>query len=91
MPSSDTQFKKGHKRSKGRPKGSRDKLTTAYLKLLAVAEAEHGKQAIDKVALTKPDVLLKLLGALVPKDLDVKHSGDVTVQVVDYQDEDDGS
>ena len=46
-------------------------------------------EALEKTIDTRPDVLLKLIGALVPKDLDLKLSGDVTVQIVNYSDEDD--
>ena len=47
---------------------------------------EHGKEALDKTIDTRPDVFLKLVGQLVPKDLDVRHSGDVTINIVDYSD-----
>ena len=88
MPSEDSQFKKGRTKSAGRKKGSRNKLTHAHIKLLSAAHDEHGKQVIDKIAETKPEALLKAWGSLIPKDLDVKHSGDVTVNVVDYSDDD---
>ena len=83
MPSSDTQFKKGIK-PKGRPKGARNKLTTAYIKLLRDTFDGRGQQALDNV---KDDMFLKLVGQLIPKDVDVKHSGDVTINIVDYQDD----
>ena len=89
MPKEDTQFKKGHTKSGGRKKGVRNKLTNAYLKLLHGALDERGSEALEKTIDTRPDVLLKLIGALVPKDLDLKLSGDVTVQIVNYSDEDD--
>ena len=87
MPREDTQFKKGIK-PKGRPKGARNKLTRAHIKLLSAAHDKHGEQVIEKIAETKPEALLKAWGSLVPKDLDVKHSGDVTVNLVNYQDDD---
>ena len=46
MPSSDTQFKKGHP---GRPKGTRNKITKAFLKALAADFKEHGKSVIERV------------------------------------------
>ena len=82
-PNKATRFKKGEG---GRKKGSRNKLTQAYLKLLDAALGEHGKEALDKTIDTRPDVFLKLVGQLVPKDLDVRHSGDVTINIVDYSD-----
>ena len=79
------QFKKGHTKSKGRPKGARNKLTTAYIKLLRDTFEGRGESALANV---KDDMFLKLVGQLVPKDVDVKHSGDVTINIVDYQDDD---
>ena len=84
MPSSDTQFKKGHS---GRPRGARNKLTNAYLKDLRALYLDGGKQALEKARDERPEGFIKLVAALVPKDLDLKHSGDVTIQIVDYQDD----
>ena len=86
MPSSDTQFKKGNKKGKGRPKGARNKLTQAYIKLLRDVFDDKGQRALDSIVETRPEVFLKLVSQLVPKDFDVKHSGDVTIQIVDYAD-----
>ena len=85
MAREDGQFKKGHTKSKGRPRGARNKLTQAYIKLLRDTFDGRGQQALDNV---KDDMFLKLVGALVPKDVDVKHSGDVTINIVDYKDDD---
>jgi len=64
MPSSDTQFKKGNK-SKGRPRGARNKLTQAYLKLMDDAVGEHGLEALEKVEEASPDLVL--LDILLPR------------------------
>jgi len=85
MPSSDTQFKKGHP---GRPKGAKNKLAKAYLKDLHEIYLDGGKEALRKVMEERPDGFLNLVARLLPKDLDVKHSGDVTIQIIDYQDKD---
>ncbi len=84
MPSSDTQFQKGHS---GRPKGAKNKLAKAYLKDLHEVYLEGGKEALKQVKEERPEGFLSLVARLLPKDLDVKHSGDVTVQVVNYEDE----
>jgi len=84
MPSKDTQFKKGHS---GRPKGAKNKLAKAYLKDLHEIYLDGGKEALKQVMQERPDGFLSLVARLLPKDLDVKHSGDVTVQIVNYADE----
>ena len=87
MPSSDTQFKKGNK-SKGRPRGARNKLTNAWIKDLLDIYKDVGKEKLKQAMEERSDVVMKHIAALVPKDVDVKHSGDVTINIVDYQDDD---
>ena len=87
MPRKDTQFKPGNKKSKGRPKGARNKLTNAWIKNLYEIYQDGGKEKLRQAMEDRPDVVMKYIAALVPKDLDVKHSGDVIINIVDYQDE----
>ena len=87
MPSKDTQFKNGNKKGKGRPKGARNKLTDAWIKDLYEVYQDVGKEKLRQALDERPDVVMKHIAALVPKDVDVKHSGDVTINIVDYQDE----
>ena len=87
MPSTDTQFKKGHKKSGGRKRGARNKLTNVWVKDLLEIYRDVGKEKLKQAMEDRPDVVMKYIAALVPKDLDVKHSGDVTINIVDYQDE----
>lgn len=88
MASKDTQFKAGQSGGPGRPKGSKNKVTEEFLRVLAADFKKHGKSVIERVREESPDVYLRLVAQLVPKDLDVKHSGDVNVQVVNYEDDD---
>ena len=83
MPSSDTQFKKGHS---GRPKGARNKFSEDYVEAFATDFEEHGAEVFARVRIEQPGVYLKLAAMLVPKDFNLKHSGDVTVQLVNYAD-----
>ena len=83
MPSSDTQFKKGHS---GRPKGAKNKITKAYLKAIAKDFDKYGAQVIARVREEEPAVYWKLIAQLIPKDLDVNHGGDVVVQIVKFSD-----
>ena len=85
MPREDTQFKPGH--GKGRPKGARNKLSKAVLKEVLKKFNDMGSDVIDRVIEKDPSAFLRVVTSLVPKDLDVKHSGDVSVRVVNYADE----
>ena len=88
MPSSDTQFKKGHTKSGGRKRGTRNKLTDAWIKDLYEVYQDVGKEKLKQAMEERSDVVMKHIAALVPKDVDVKHSGDVTINIVDYKDDD---
>lgn len=74
MASKDTRFKKGNP---GRPKGSKNAITVAYLNAIAADFRKHGKQVIETVRKTHPAVYLKLVAQLVPRDVvletDVRH------------------
>ncbi len=72
---------------KGREKGSKNKITQAYLDSFAADYLEHGPAVIEWVRENEPGVYLKLAAALVPKDLDVQHSGDVNIRIVKYADD----
>ncbi len=87
MASKNTQFQKGNGGGPGRPKGAKNKLAKAYLKDLHEVYLEGGKEALKQVKDERPEGFLSLVARLLPKDLDVKHSGDITVQVVNYEDE----
>ena len=88
MASKDTQFKAGQSGGPGRPKGSKNKITKAYLKALTDDFIEHGQAVLERIRSESPDVYMRLVAQLVPKDIDVRHSGDVTVQVVNYSEAD---
>ena len=88
MASKDTQFKLGGSGGPGRPKGSKNKITKAYLKALTKEVTKHGAEVLERVRKESPEVWLRLAAQLVPKDIDVRHSGDVTVQVVNYSEDD---
>ncbi len=62
----DTRFKKGNP---GRPKGSKNKITKAYLDAISEDFRKHGKSVIEKVRKQQPAVYLRLIAQLVPKDI----------------------
>src|SRR5262245_49592096 len=52
----------------GRPKGSRNKLGEDFLADLHEAWEKHGKRAIEKVAEARPDIFLKVVASVLPKE-----------------------
>ena len=57
----------------GRPKGSRNKLGEAFIAALHDDFQEHGVEAIEIVRATEPAQYLKVIAAIVPKELNIKH------------------
>ena len=55
----------------GRPKGSRNKLSEAYLKALADDFTEHGVATIEKLREDRPDIYVGAIGKLMPKLLEL--------------------
>lgn len=56
----------------GRPKGSRSKLTEAFLAALAEDFDEHGSQAIVDAREKDPMGYIKTIAALCPRELEMK-------------------
>lgn len=61
----------------GRPKGSRNKISEAFIHAMAEDFDAYGVDAIRRVREDKPDVYLRIVADLVPKELDVKHDGSI--------------
>ncbi len=73
---------------KGRDKGSKNKFSKVYIQAWSDSFDKYGEEMIEKVRKQSPEVWLKIASQLVPKDLDVRHSGNVSVQVVNYGEDD---
>ncbi len=87
MAREDTQFKKGQSGNpKGRKKGSKNKLTKAWLKGLQADFLPNEAQVFKDLRENDLSTYARLIAALVPKDLDVQHTGTINVKVVDYAD-----
>lgn len=56
---------------KGRPKGARNKLGEAFLADMLEDWEEHGAKVIKAVRADRPDVYLKVVASILPKDLNV--------------------
>lgn len=65
------QFKVGHTGMGGRPKGSRNLLGEAFLADMYADWQEHGETVIKTVRADKPDVYLKTVASILPRDLNV--------------------
>jgi hypothetical protein len=66
-----TQFKPGQSGNpKGRPQGSRNKLSEEFLADLHAAWQLFGRPALMTTALTEPSVFVRVVASLMPKELE---------------------
>lgn len=70
--SGNGRFITGNTVSNGRPKGSRAKLSEAFLSALCDDFAVHGRNTIERVRVEKPDAYLKVIAAILPRQIEVK-------------------
>ena len=54
---------------KGRPKGSRNKLSEEFLAALLADFQDHGAEVIQAVRTEKPDQYLKVIAAVLPREM----------------------
>ena len=59
---------------RGRPKGSRNKLGEEFICELHESFLKQGSAAIERVIQEKPDVYLKLIAQVIPKEFHVRDS-----------------
>ena len=76
-PSSQTdaktgRFLPGNNGFGGRPKGSRNKLTTAFFDDFYAAWQEHGAEALKTVAKNNPKDFVRAAAMLMPKEFEIK-------------------
>ena len=66
-------FKKGQSGNPGgKPIGARNRLQGDFMRALSEDFAAHGKAAIVQCRMEKPDVYLRVVASLFPKELEVK-------------------
>ena len=76
-------FKKGQSGNpKGRPKGARNRLGTQFLEALEADFNKHGAEAIEQVRQKKPEVYIKVVADLLPKEANINvEAGEAFVQL----------
>ena len=81
-------FAPGNPGGPGRPKGSRSKLSEAYLKALADDFQEHGLETIIRLREEKPEIYIGAIGKLMPKLLEItgEDGGPVEWNLVSFLD-----
>jgi hypothetical protein len=55
----------------GRPKGARNRLGTRFLEALEADFNQHGAQAIEQVREKKPEVYMRVVADLLPKEANI--------------------
>ena len=69
MPKEDGWLHKGHAGGPGRPPGSRNKLSEAFLTDLRAVWDRKGMQALEAIADNQPGKLLQAMVQLMPRDV----------------------
>lgn len=59
---------------KGRPVGSRQRLSEGFIDALSEDFAKHGKATLSKMREEKPDAYIRVVADLVPKDVNLHHN-----------------
>ena len=66
-----TRFKPGRSGNpKGRPRGSRHKISEAFIADLLADYQKHGRQALDRMRKEDPTAYIRMIASLVPKQID---------------------
>jgi hypothetical protein len=61
----------------GRPRGARSKLSENFIADLRECWERHGVEALEKVAKEQPEVLIRAISALMPRDVNLSIGIDV--------------
>jgi hypothetical protein len=68
---------------KGRPKGSRSKLGEAFIEALHDDFSENGVEAIQKLRAADPGGYVRVVAGLLPKELKIETTSDLTDEQLD--------
>jgi hypothetical protein len=64
-------FEPGRKKTGGRKKGTRNKLSADFVAELAAAFEERGAEAIQIVITERPHEFLRIIAAILPKEFEI--------------------
>jgi hypothetical protein len=64
-----TQFKPGHAFKGGRPKGSRDKISSKFFEDLYAVWEKHGLRVLERLAEEDPATLARITSTVPPKEI----------------------
>jgi len=78
-------FAPGNPGGPGRPKGSRNKLGEAFVEALHADFEKHGVATIQKVREEKPEQYVKVIASLLPKELKIEATSDLTDEQLDQR------
>jgi hypothetical protein len=76
-------FLAGNSGNGGRPKGSRNRLTTEFLDDVYRKWQECGSDVLDRVIRDRPDQFLKIVAALMPSKIDIDQSLSISVELAE--------
>jgi hypothetical protein len=68
---------------KGRPKGSRNKLSEDFVAELYADFQEHGGEAIARCREEKPDVYVRVIAGLMPQKIEVSRTETMSQEEID--------
>jgi hypothetical protein len=78
------QFLPGHTGLGGRPRGSRNLLTTQFLDDLHATWTTHGKSALERCAIEEPAQFVRIVAGLLPREAHVNIEHSIFGDVSDY-------
>lgn len=71
----------------GRPKGAKNKLTDVFLNTIVADFVAHGAEAIASLRANDPGAYLRLVGALVPRELVMQREEAPDIDYAELSDE----
>ena len=81
MRNGNGRFAQGNPGGPGRPKGSKHRLSEAFIAALAQDFDEHGAESIRRVWQDDPSTYLRVIASLVPKDMQISAPSSVLDQL----------